>query len=728
MPSPLDRQNNDIAVHWVPPQGIADPRVPTTEELNHHQLMVLNAQINDRERSWSRPPTLTINQPRSLEINGVALLPEAPAHRIAINTVITLAALPTGAGMIQRQDHVSLVSFVAVVGAEQDIALGEMTFQYLQGEGENATLQTVTKENTRRYRHFWAIVVGDSPITPEEFVSLLGEGAIEGDRTLAVVNVSGTGFALGNYTVYARGGLSQGATYKVETDFIGVLSICSVNRQKNFTERGFTWGVNGEDALDSDFVIVRERTKVDFHERLLQIFSGQPGPGSSYRRAVQNLVAGSVPGNSGREGESTNCPNGSTALANDQRLLFINDRDIQTLGATLVTATNDGNGRPVVTIGLNTQVPLGTVFSQVAADHKIIALNGEEQQDLGQFINLGGSGSLTWVGDSNTSIAPGQQVFFVPGIVFPSGSGFSIPFESVELAWLNGAEILAENILKGGTEDIETYTDPAENQEYMVVVAPDRAGLLYIYRKYQVVSNSAGIASAPADARGCFAFIQGVQGRLDTPVVTGLSPNTTYNALVYYTPKSLESWQFQLKYCAYQGTKESVFLDGSRVASNPICYIHTQGGGGRVFQSDASIRFVPVGMHLPGITSGSKIYDMSLPCLTPGEQGVGNIRFRPITVLSGGGLSLPTPGQHISVESLSGTHTRSLSVRLKANGELMGFRAPLLANGGLYQIVLAFLVEKEGQQRLVMATHVSQGNKNVILDTSLSVAIDTFLI
>jgi hypothetical protein len=189
----------------------------------------------------------------------------------------------------------------------------------------------------------------------------------------------------------------------------------------------------------------------------------------------------------------------------------------------------------------------------------------------------------------------------------------------------------------------------------------------------------------------------------------------------------VESWQFQMTYAEYQGTAEADFVDGAEIVSDPIFYVHTQGGGGSVFRSDGRIRYVPISMHLPSISSGQPAYQMHLPCWLAGEQELGPTRFRQdISFVSGAGMTMPQIGQIISTTVVAGNHQKSLALKLMVGQTPLGFRPPSLANGGLFQAVIAFLIKKGDEYRLLVATHVSTGGVDVPLDSSQMVALDTF--
>lgn len=733
-PSPLDKKPNDLGVRYIAPSGPTDPRVPTAEESSLGSDILIEALRRSRlDTGWVTLPKLAVSAPRKLLISqGQALLPIYPGV-LSIETQIDLPALPGLTNVVKQEDLVYLVAFSAEVGAAQDMVLGQYTFQYRDQSTQQIT--TIQKENARRVRAFWLLVQTSSLITAAAVLNALTLES-NGDRRLTISDTSDAGFSLSGMRFYAKdASLTQGATYTVVTGSIELIELCRVRRLQNYTERGYTWGFGGEAPLAQGFNVVNSATAINggdintnIRRRLLQIFEGNPGPSSGLLRTIQNLTSGAVSGNPGNPGESAGSPNNSVCLANDQRTTFTNQAITQRTSVQIITAGNDGNGNALVPATLNTNVPAGTFFSARREDHKIYAANGTEQSALGTFTNLGGTGTLIWIAEANSSIRPGTQVYFVPAINFSAGSGFSIPFRGIDKVWLGGAALSAANLLRGETQDLTAYTDPANNENFFVVVGRERAAIHYIYHRTLITTDSSGTATIPNTARGCFAFINGVAGRLDSPVKTGLTPGTEYKALVYYPPRSLESWQFLCSYPEYQGTglTEPTFLDGATILSTPVFFCHTQGGGLSVFQGDASLRFSPISMLLPDVSSDIPSYVYNAPIQLIGEPYPGPITFRELPPTSGAGLALPAPGQVITLTPQAGIQPRSINGALAVNGQPLGFRTPLLSSKTPFQAVMAFAVKKGAEVRLVVVTRSGFGGENVLLDSTQQTAIDTF--
>ena len=735
MVSPQDMLPHEIGLVFVPPASQTDPRVPLAQDFTLSDDISIQFIRGARQKQgWVSPPTLTITSPLTLNITGGLVTPIYPGT-LNLSTSINIFPLASAASLVKQDETISLVAFSAEVGVSQDPVLGQQTFQY---KDANAQISTITKENSRRRRVFWVLVSSTAPLTPSGFTSLLTL-LPSGSRSLSVSSNSATGITSGTSQIYARdSNLLLGASYTVDPNSVEITPVCLIRRQQNYIDRGYTWGLNGEAPLTSDFSIIRVGNPpgaslgAQIEERLQQIFRGLPGSGTAYLRTVQNLTSGAVSNNAGNAGESAGSPNGSVCLGNDQRVTYTNQPVVQKLAVQVITAANNGSGSALIQMPLNTNMPSGTRFSEDRADHLIYAADGTEQSNLGTFSNLGGTGALSWVAAANSSIKPGNTVYAVPGIHFPPGSGFSVPFVSVEKAWINASSLSPDNILRGESQDLAAYADPVNSENYFVVTGGERAALHYIYKKITVTTSSSGVAVIPNSEVGCFAFVNGITGRINAPVLSGLSPSTPYKALIYNPPRSLENWQFLMKYADYQGTGslEPTFLDGAKVITSPTFWVHTQGGGGSVFQGNAATRFVPIAMHLPSINtvdpSRPPTYSFDAPIQLIGESYGGPDTCRHLPAVPGSGLSLPAPGQVLSIATSNQVNSRSLSIRLMADGETMGFKTPVLSSGLPFQAVLSFAVQKGSEIRLVIATYNSIGGENVPIDSSVNTAVDTF--
>lgn len=717
------------------PQGANDLRAPTWGEFDLDSRIQIHNRRNARvkEMGWLSPPSVEVvdGVAKTIKVDGSALLPVHPST-CEISTQISLPALGPSA-ITFREDHLYLVGIAAEVGAEQDPILGTYSFQYQDGTGSIETLQ---KENTRRYRAFWMLIYGENELTEEAFLNLLQIHPETGGYRFTFENTDPAGFPISTYQVYAMDpNIAEGGTYTILQEALDILPVSDVRRIQNYQTLGYTWGIGGEEPLDKGLNLVPAAPLAPGNSRspsetFFEICAGRPG--TAFSRTVQNLTAGPIAGNPGRAGVSAGSPNGSVCLGNGQRVSFTNQMRGQSFGVQPLNTVNDGSGNAIVTAILNSNSPLGSRFSERKGDHRIYTASGQEESSLGSFSIT--ENSLSWTAGPNSSVSPGSQIYFVPSIVYPSGSGFSIPFQEVEKAWLgvSGQNIVAisqENIRVGHENDIMAYEAPANGENYFVVVGPERAAIHYILKKVSVTTDPNGTALIPPTARGCFAFMEGYEGRIDAPALTGLIPNTTYNALIYHPPGSTESWQFQIKYAEYQGLGADHVeeLDGAVVAGDPFLFVHTQGGGTSVYQGEGSFRYSPIAMHLPSLEEGIRGYQLDAPIQFEGQEYQGPDTFAEAPLRPASALALPKVGQRLSYEARAGRSPNSLNVEILLDGVTGGFRSPSLVKGP-FQSVLVVPIRTGSGLRLFIATFNGSGAQDVALDSARNTAIDLFRI
>lgn len=729
---PFDKVSHDLGIRPVPPASITDPRQPMAEEFDLDSQIQIGLFQADRRSYWRDvPPVLIWNSILGrIEASGVASLAIFP-ESLSIAATLSPVPLSDTTSSIDRLDFHTIVGFAADVGQEHDVTLGQVSFGYQIPNG----IQGVTKENSRRYRAFWVVISSRDPLTRPDIVNLL-----TGGTDLTIVNGTDAGFAIGLYRIYAKDpNLTVGTTYKLLPGSICLLSLCALRRRQRSASDGHIYGENGEIIAGSDLL-----QSVEFTE----VLSGSDIDGAIRRRAIEiaraqqsgrlkgekkftlNLAAGSVPANLTDPGIAAVAPNGSTSAANDRRLSFTNQSYLEQRAAFPVTAGNSG-GAALVSIGLNTNSPPGTVFSIDPTAHKIYKADGTEQSSLGVFNNLGGAGALSWIGTSNSTLLPGETVWIAPGITYPAGSGLGIPFNRCERAWYRGIELDPNNIIDTTTGDLDDYQSPAAGQDFICAIGKERAAIHYIYEKVSITVGIDGIAKLPAGKSGGFAFIDGTTlGRIDAPVVGGL-PVGSYNALIYSPPSSAAAdiWQFQFSQIEYQGLGNSWFnfVDGATIASNPIVYAHTHGGGSSVFQGDESVRYSPIAMHLPLPTGNISNYDLDTPIHLSGESYPGPVSWRELPAVSGKNVALPFVGQKIFTLWTTATTTRGCTFKLiSTDGNPLGCFAPQLATKRPYQIVIAFAIAKSNKTMLIVAAHNTVGGETIVLDPELGTGIDVF--
>jgi len=760
----LLEKDNETGVKHQGPRFKGEIRVPSAQGL---ALISLIAQVNARrsrlERGWVKPPSVSVNAPRQIVFGqGSCILPSYPGvYKIEKPWAFDLPALESAGGMIRRSDYVYIVSLVAHVGADIDPGL-VVTFAYRPNESED--IKVDQKENELRYRVFTGIVVSSSELTPDMFYNSLiplenvvGQPVVVNGQTmnvqmyerntLTIQNKTSKGFSVGNFRFYALDdNWKEGATYAVEPKLIDLVSAVRVKRVQNVADNGIVVGQGGEEALTQEFNVIpyweRHETlssEAVLHRRLItELFAGKPGKGGSYERAVINLASGPVGINPGKPGIPASTPNGSVSLATGQRISVSNQACRQDSLGAMVTAGNDGSGNPELVFTLASNLPQGTKFSALASSHKVYALDSTEISSLGTFRNLGGSGGpIIWVGNQNARnyVNPGQKAYFLPAIDFPSGSGSSIPFTSVTRIWLNGTPIDPRNVRVSYLNDPQAYELPANGEQYIVTVGPERSAIPhYILRHVVIRTTDKGILITP-EGMGALAFVENVTysnkvARLDRPLVSGLKPNTDYRCLVYKPPLPGEAWQFELLYPSYEGVGQSDpdFLNGATVASLPCAFAHTQGSGSSVFKGEGELMHSPIATRLPIGSDPIQHFQLDAPIQWQGEGNVGDITFRQMPIIPGAGLSLPIPGQQLVWQRTANSiPVRSLQGILKTqSGYPIGFRTPKIATDQPYQAVFAFLVEKNGIKRLVCITQNTPGDENVSVSSDTGAGIDLF--
>jgi hypothetical protein len=737
MPNPVEKKANDIAIKPIAPRP-TEARVPLAEEFALGFQIVTSLFQLSRPQGWQVPPTCKIIE-NKLQIQGTALLQTYPAEKLLIDTTIAIPQLENTTNVVKRNDFISLIGFIAEVGITQDPSIG-ISFRYREPNTNNI-VTSPPLENSRRYRAFWIIVLSGSAITREDF---LNSTSLEtnGDRRLAIVNKTDTGFLLSpSLRAWALDeNLKDEVAYTLLPDAIEILPICVLKRIQNYQEDGYIQGYGGEGDVAQDAVSLvapvprqNELTGGIIRRLIHEICRGVPGKGKVIKRVIVNLSAGQASGNPGKPGIAANSLNGSYCIGNDQRVSFTNQKIIQNLGVAVVVASNDGSGRARLATGLNTNAPLGSIFSADKNDHRIYSADGVEQSALGTFSNLGGSGSLQWLAGENSTIRPGSQAFFVPAVIYPSGSGFSIPFLRCEVGYYtNGAMISPENIRPGISDDIAAFEFPKNSESFIVITDSARAAIQYIYKLVTLIADGNGVVTIPVKEKGCLAFIQNFPGRIDAPVCKGLVPNKNYSALVYYPPRSQETWQFQFSYPEYQGIgiSEPNFLEGATILTNPLQILHTNGGGLSVHTVDSGLRESCVAMHLPSLPNPAvNSYDFDAPIQLLSEPYLGPITFRSdVPALPAANLAFPTPGQVINLKVTSALRDRSINSALLVNGQTLGVRSPVLASRLPFQLVIAFVARKGEQLRLVVITHNCYGvsGENIAFDPNQDTAIDIF--
>lgn len=724
---------NDLEILWVEP-GVdgtnpdADARAPTAQELagtSHLSQQNLKKQIEiERPTGLRTRPNFTATTGSKGVILPAGLTPFVPGQPsfvpFASPVTVTLPALADTSSSVSRYDRLYLLCFGAeVTGAiDSDINLA---FEWANPSG---VIQTLTKENTRRLRSFWAIVWSQGATTADAVYNALP--TVSSKKTLTVAKNS-TGTALGStLRIYPLDpNLTDTKAYVVRQDLCQLIDLCRVWRVQNFTQAGYVWGRNGEKDFEPDFHIQPTYRYVGdgwddwqarSRETLRRILLGRPLIESpTYDRAVSNLLNGQVGANLDAPGVATASPNGSTALANGQRVSFTNQAIVQKTYCLPVQTVN-ASGFARADVPFQTNSPTGAQFSQNAADHKVWTATGVDVSADGTLTGLGGTGSLSWTANSNAVVAVGDVVYFQPGIVYPAGSGFAVSGD-IEKVYLDAATLAAGNVREASVNDLTAYAAPVSSENFFAVVGKERGALHYILKRITVASSSGGVVAIPSTERGVIAFISGAgapSGRIDKPVITGLSASTNYNLLIYYPPQSTENWQFQVKCSRYAGSGEKTFVNGSSIATHPVAIAHTQGGGNGTFLAEGEFQYEVLSNRLPAntLSAAVKAYLANYRIAFVNEPEVGANSVREIMLSSAPGLAVPRVGMQLATVDAANAQTKGIAARLQNSAaQVLGVLKLPIQCSQVYQLLIAFLIAKGSDRRLVIVT-LNEGNLN----------------
>jgi hypothetical protein len=718
----------------VAPSGLEQISVVLAQEQclnNHIFLKYLHSARGNA--GWMDLPQITPSgELNTYRVQGKVFLPIYPSDSLNLDISLTIPVLRASVGsVINREDFLYLVAFTCEVGAEHDPDLGKIAFSYRDVDESTQEIQIkqMVGENSHRQRVFFVSVLSPEPVTPDTFktLTLIPETAsVPSHHRFTVPRKGKVGFPLGDCQVWAiDDNLVESKSYFIFPDYIDVLPICKIRRTVNYSDGGYS----GNDGIDIINIILDGKASAEdittiAWKKLIDLFTGFS---RNYSRTVQNLSLGTVMGNPS-PGEPAIASNGSNMIANGQRVSFLDQAITDNLSVIKVRADNDGTDRALISISLRQSAPFGTYFSEKLSDHRIYSIDGRDESTLGRFTRMGHSGVLAWIAGDNSSIKPGNIAYCVPAICYPKGSGFRIPFRRCEKIWFGGRELLPENIWEGGLSDLNNYQAPVGGQAAIVVMARERSGLLYIYEDVMVQSDATGLVTIPDSPGGCFAFIEGIPGRINAPTAKTPRPNTPYRALLYRTPQISDNWQFLFAYSKYQGLKEGELIDGAEIISEPIFVAHSQGGGNAVYRGEATFRFSPIAKYLPQ-ASASRAPELYGPIHLASEPYPGPITMRQLPIQPTMGLALPMLGQTINWEpnpipAILGD--RTIEGKLLINDETMGFRLPNLSHDFLFQGVVALVIKKRDEIRLLIITHDGISGTSVACDTSAGTAFDTF--
>ena len=206
MPNPFNKTANDWAVLQVTPASETDPRVPMAAELElNSRIEAATAWKSRQIQGWISVPSFAVVAPRTLILNGgVALVPSWSEYRLEeVAGSLEVPPLSSPGSVVKRDDFLSLVVLAVEFNKDHDPTLGQVTFSYRKPQsGGSFSVETTQKENTRRMRSVWFMVLSPQPITGDDFIAALPQNAA-GDWVLGPVNKTVQGFSVGDHKVYA---------------------------------------------------------------------------------------------------------------------------------------------------------------------------------------------------------------------------------------------------------------------------------------------------------------------------------------------------------------------------------------------------------------------------------------------------------------------------------------------------------------------------------------------
>lgn len=728
MSTAYDYNSDDLGVLYIPPNSPTDIRVPTAEEMTLNTLLSV-AQTNKEKYIWTKQPIISgelkNNLFISLEFNSEY------SNKQYILDNFNLALPPILITQTNIVLDLYLVSMLVEIGAVQDEVLGQVSFQYDTPDG---VVTTPSKENTRRLRERFLLLIKNATTDLSLFLSAMtieDDGSyffdLTGDATLPSGFVFGSGFRLWDCF-----GQLNSSSYRLPLKQFGFryYPIASFNLyNQDYSANGYTY--QGEDVNKFDpLTDLKHKVKsvVNNPKEIAQsILTGKPTLGNAYLRKIGNLSTGSAPGGYTHQGIAWN------RMGNGQKVSFTNESRQNNYYFALSTAISSDQA---IYLSVNNLTPQESYFSLEATDHKIYNQLGQEISGTGRFIGLGSNNTLIWYSGSRSNIGVGDALYFVPSLQWESGLGIPEPVEAIRNVYLNNEKIDNNNIRIGYENDLISYEDPLGVIPYFVVWGKERSAIHYILKKIAISTDSEGLLKLPSTESGIIAFIEGITGRIDKPIVRDLAPNTIYNLLIYYPPKPTELWQFEYYTLPYQGLGKN-YLDQIKakeiiIDSDPFLFVHGNGGGNGVFKGDALFRFVPCSLFLPKHPSTSS-FEISGPILYEDESSTKQLsNFRELYTLTSLTTATPRKGQKISFVP----HDNDNLYPFSLNGKLidlesnipLGFLTPEHTLDFFYQYCLFFLVKIDNLRFLFSATFITNKETEIELDTSTNTAFDFFLV
>ena len=446
--------------------------------------------------------------------------------------------------------------------------------------------------------------------------------------------------------------------------------------------------------------------------------------------SILNLFSATSP-YPGRLGAIAVSPKAGNTLANGQRIGFTNRKMTERRAATNQQAILSSGAIKLI-YDLATDSPTGTEFSSSFALYKIYLANGQEVSNTGTFALSLNNTRLTWTATSgNSLVLQNTRVWTSLAINYPEGAGIAEVFATFDAAWVSNTAIANANI-RSTANDLKQYEAPANNENLIVFYNRATAGIEYIYRKLTLTSDANGIITIPTTIKGAIAFVEGTGiVRYDLPIIINVGANTPYNVLVYHTPSAAELWQFQITSRNYQGTKNKAFLNGATIATMPLLYVHTQGGGVAIAPTESALGDNAIAPWLPTFdapTTSRFVLDGVIREVGESTSTL-TARFKRFFPLPSAALAFPAIGQTIKTEDRTTPDSRTIAAALlSADNKTFGVKMPLIT-AQYFQYVLIFVTIKNGVAMLVICTQNCIATLNSSVDFLLdsdATAIDTF--
>jgi hypothetical protein len=170
MPTPLDRQPHDLAVKQMAPLSPTDLRVPTAEEFDLDSKIGIHLFRASRpEHQWLVRPTFAYAGANTFTVSGTLATIGSPEPIVLDATRFTPPPLSDTFSQVARVDSLTLVGFTAEVSEQEDPLLGQFSYGFAGG------VNSLAKENTRRYRYFWVLFYSiDTDLTIADVIAALG--------------------------------------------------------------------------------------------------------------------------------------------------------------------------------------------------------------------------------------------------------------------------------------------------------------------------------------------------------------------------------------------------------------------------------------------------------------------------------------------------------------------------------------------------------------------------